>query len=86
VLGTNQWNDWVNHLSATNFITDSVGTSNITVNIKYFIQGDVDRTHSSRVFNGSGILISNAIFRGKFDVTIPNVFASGNQPLYVHIF
>ena len=83
VLGANQWNDWVNHLTATNFITDSVGTTNLTVNIKYFIQGDVDRTYSSRVWDGSGVLVAKAVFKGKLDVDIPNTYATGNQPLYV---
>jgi hypothetical protein len=83
VLGVNQWNDWTNHLSATNFITDSVGTTNLTVNIKYFIQGDVDRTYSSRVWNGLGQLVAKAIYKGNFNVDIPNAYASGSQPLYV---
>jgi len=83
VLGINQWNDWPNHISATNFITDSVGTTNLTVDIKYFIQGDVDRTYSSRVWNSSGILVAKAVFRGKLDIDIPNTVATGKQPVYV---
>ena len=83
VLGSTQWNDWPNHLTATNFITDSVGLTNKTVNIKYFIQGDVDRTYSSRVWNSSGVLVAKAVFKGKLDVEIPNTASSGNQPIYV---
>jgi len=83
VLGSTQWNDWPNHLTATNFITDSVGLVNKTVNIKYFIQGDVDRTYSSRVWNSSGVLVAKAVFKGKLDVEIPNTSATGSQPIYV---
>ncbi len=83
VLGSTQWNDWPNHLTATNFITDSVGLVNKTVNIKYFIQGDVDRTYSSRVWNSSGVLVAKAVFKGKLDVGIPNTSVAGNQPIYV---
>jgi hypothetical protein len=46
VLGQNQWSLWPSFLNTTNFITDSVGNENLVVNIKYFIQGDVDRTFS----------------------------------------
>jgi hypothetical protein len=83
VLGTNQWNEWSNYLTATNFITDTINTTNIVVNIKYFIQGDVDRTHSSRIWNKSGAIVANAVFKGRLDVDIPNTYAAGNQPLYV---
>jgi hypothetical protein len=83
VLGSNQWNDWNTYLTATNFITDSVGLTNIVTNIKYFIQGDVDRTYSSRVWNSSGVLVAKAVYKGDLDIDIPNTTASGNQPLYV---
>jgi len=83
VLGSTQWNDWPNHLTANNYITDSVGLVNKTVNIKYFIQGDVDRTYSSRVWNSSGVLVAKAVFKGKLDVEIPNTSATGSQPIYV---
>lgn len=83
VLGANQWNDWNTYLTATNYITDSVELTNIVSDIKYFIQGDVDRTYSSRVWNSSGVLVAKAVYKGKLDVDIPNTTASGNQPLYV---
>lgn len=83
VLGSNQWNNWNTYLSATNFITDSVGLTNLVVDIKYFIQGDVDRTYSSRVWNSSGVLVAKAVYKGDLDIDIPNTSATGNQPLYV---
>lgn len=83
-MGVNQWNDWPNYLTAYNYITDSIGTTNLTnVDIKYFILGDVDRTHSSPVYNSSGQLVTKAIFKGDLDVDIPNTMASVGQPVWV---
>jgi hypothetical protein len=83
VLGQNQWSLWPSFLNTTNFITDSVGNENLVVNIKYFIQGDVDRTFSSRVWDGNGQLVARAIYKGKLDINIPNTYSVGNPSLYV---
>jgi hypothetical protein len=83
ILSTNQWSLWANHVNGNNYIYDSVGTSNINVDIKYYILGDVDRTYSSPVLDAFGSPIVRAIYKGKFDVTIPNLSAPTGQPLYV---
>lgn len=82
VLGSNQWVDWVNYSDRGKYIYDSVGLVNLTVNIKYFILGDVDRSHSSPVYDASGNEVFAAIYRGKYDVSIPDVYSVGN-PMYV---
>ncbi len=62
---------------------DSVGLVNLTnVDIKYFVLGDVDRTHSSPVYNSSGVLVAAAVYKGDLGVDIPNTSSVG-QPLYV---
>jgi hypothetical protein len=81
-IGAQQWTSWVNYSSRTNFIYDSVTTENLTLDLKYFILGDVDRTHSSPVYDGSGNLVASARYNGTFDVTIPNTYAVG-QPMNV---
>ena len=81
VLGSNQWVDWISYSDRGTFIYDSVGLTNLTLDIKYFILGDVDRTHSSPVFNGTTEVFA-AIFKGQYDVNIPDVYSVG-QPMYV---
>lgn len=81
VLGSNQWVDWTSYSDRGTFIYDSVGLTNLTLDIKYFILGDVDRTHSSPVFNGTTEVFA-AIFKGQYDVNIPDVYSVG-QPMYV---
>ena len=81
VLGSNQWVDWVNYSNRGTFIYDSVGLTNLTLDIKYFILGDVDRTHSSPVFVGTTEVFA-AIYKGQYDVNIPDVYSVG-QPMYV---
>lgn len=83
VLGQNQWTLWPSFLNTTNYITDSVGNENLVVNIKYFIQGDVDRTFSSRVWDNNGNLVARAIYKGKLDINVPNTYSVGNPSLYV---
>jgi hypothetical protein len=84
-LGANQWNDWTSHLNGVTYIYDSVGTINLTnVDIKYFILGDVDRTHSSPVYNANGDLVARANYIGNMDVTIPNVTAPVGQAMYAN--
>jgi hypothetical protein len=81
VLGSNQWTDWVNYSNRGTFIYDSVGLTNLSLDIKYFVLGDVDRTHSSPVFNGTTEIFA-AIYKGQFDVNIPDVYSVG-EPMYV---
>jgi hypothetical protein len=83
VLGQNQWTSWPAFLDRTNFIYDSIGTSNLVVNLKYAIVGDVNRSHSSPVFdaNNQEVVAYNTI--GNLNVNIPNTFANVGEPLYV---
>lgn len=82
VLESVTWNTWQNYSNRGIIVVDSVGTTNLTLDLKYFILGDVDRTHSSPVFNSSGQEVTAAVFLGNFDVTIPNQFVVG-QPMIV---
>jgi len=83
VLGANQWNDWVTYINGVTYIYDSVGTVNLTgVDIKYFILGDVDRSHSSPVYDAGGGLIVGARYIGNLDISIPNVSAPTGQAMY----
>jgi hypothetical protein len=83
VLGQNQWLDWASYNNGITYIYDSVGTVNLTgVDIKYFILGDVDRSHSSPVYDAGGGLIVGARYIGNLDVNIPNVSASTGQAMY----
>ena len=85
VLGQNQWNDWASYINGVTYIYDSVGTVNLTgVDIKYFILGDVDRTHSSPVYDAGGALIVGARYIGTMDVTIPNASAPTGQAMYAN--
>lgn len=83
VLGANQWNNWSNYINRGNFIFDSVGTVNLTVDIKYFVLGDVDRTHSSPVFDANGNPVLAARYNGNLGVHVPDTYAGLGQPLYV---
>jgi hypothetical protein len=84
-LGVNQWNDWSSHINGVTYIYDSVGTVNLTgVDIKYFILGDADRTHSSPVYNANGDLVAAARYIGTLDVNIPNVTAPTGQAMYAN--
>ncbi len=82
VLGANQWTTWASYSNKGISVTDSVTTNNLTLDLKYFILGDVDRTHSSPVFNPAGVEVTAAIFGGNYGITIPNSYAVG-QPMYV---
>jgi hypothetical protein len=83
VLGQNQWSSWPAFLSRLDFVYDSIGTSNLIVNLKYAIKGDVNRSHSSPVFdaNNQEVVAYNTI--GNLNVNIPNTFANVGEPLYV---
>lgn len=81
VLGQNQWTEWQNHSNTGRYITVNVGLTNLSVDIKYFILGDVDRSHSSPVFNGTTEVLA-AVFKGQFDVNVSNSYAIGS-PMYV---
>ena len=81
-LSQTQWTDWANYSSRGTFVTDSVTTVNLSLDLKYFILGDVDRSHSSPVYNANGELVSATIYNGRYTVTIPNTYAVG-QPMNV---
>ena len=81
-LGANQWTSWTTYSSRQNFVLDSVITSNLSLDLKYFIQGDVDRSHSSPVYDANGNLVRGPIYTGRYDVNIPNSYAVG-QPMFV---
>jgi len=84
-IGTNQWNDWASYINGVTYVFDSVGTGNLTgVDIKYFILGDVDRTHSSPVYDAGGALVAAAKYIGTLDVNIPNVTAPTGQAMYAN--
>ena len=83
VWGANQWNDWVSFINRGNFIFDSVTTVNLSLDIKYFVLGDVDRSSSSPVYDANNNLIVGARYIGTMDVKIPDTYAGLNQPLYV---
>jgi hypothetical protein len=84
-LGVNQWNDWSGHINGVTHIFDSVGTVNLTgVDIKYFILGDVDRTHSSPVYDAGGALVARPNYIGNLDINIPNVTAPTGQAMYAN--
>lgn len=81
-LGANQWTSWTSYSTRQNFVLDTVITSNLTLDLKYYIQGDVDRSHSSPVYDGNGNLVRGAIYNGRYSVEIPNSYSVG-QPLFV---
>lgn len=84
-LDANQWNNWPSYINGITYIYDSVGTTNRTnVDIKYFILGDVDRTHSSPVYDANGNLIAAAKYIGTMDVSIPNVTVPNGQAIYAN--
>jgi hypothetical protein len=84
-IGVNQWNDWPSYINGVTYIYDSVGTVNLTgVDIKYFILGDVDRTHSSPVYNANGDLVARPNYIGTLNVSIPNVTAPTGQAMYAN--
>jgi len=85
VLDANQWNNWPSYINGVTHIYDSVGTTNLTnVDIKYFILGDVDRTHSSPVYDANGNLVAAAKYIGTMEVSIPNVTVPTGQAMYAN--
>lgn len=85
VLEANQWNNWSSYINGVNYVFDSVGTTNLTnVDIKYFILGDVDRTHSSPVFDAGGNAVASAKYTGTMDISIPNVTVQNGQAMYAN--
>lgn len=85
VLEANQWNNWTSYINGVTHVFDSVGTTNLTnVDIKYFILGDVDRTHSSPVYDANGNLVAAAKYIGTMDVSIPNVTVPNGQAMYAN--
>lgn len=84
-LDANQWNNWSSYINGVTFIYDSVGTTNLSnVDIKYFILGDVDRTHSSPVYDANGNLVAAAKYIGTMDINIPNVTVPNGQAMYAN--
>ena len=83
-IGANQWTSWASNTDKGLFVYDSIGTVNNTnVDIKYFLLGDVDRSHSSPVYNSQGQLVAKAIYRGDINVNIPDTYTNSSDPLYV---
>lgn len=83
VLGSSQWTDWVTYSDKGNFVLDSVGTTNLTLDIKYYVLGDVDRTHSSKVFDANGAEVVAALYKGTYNVNIPDTYAGVGQSMLV---
>jgi hypothetical protein len=81
-LGINQWSDWTTYNSRQNFVLDTVLTSNLSLDLKYYIQGDVDRSHSSPVYDANGNLVRGPVYTGRYSVNIPNSYSVG-QPMFV---
>jgi hypothetical protein len=82
VTVSSTWSTWSSYSNRGIIVTDSVGLTNLTLDLKYFILGDVDRTHSSPVFDAQGGEIMAANFSGNFNIDIPNQYVVG-QPMYV---
>jgi hypothetical protein len=83
-IGANQWTAWASNRDKGLFIYDSVTTVNsVNVDIKYMLLGDVDRSHSSPVFNAQGQLVARTIYRGDINVNIPDTYVNNSQPLFV---
>jgi hypothetical protein len=81
VLGVDQWTTWQNHSNKGIFLTTNVGTTNVSLDIKYFVLGDVDRSHSSPVFDGTTEVLAS-VYKGQLDVNISNTYSVGS-PMYV---
>lgn len=66
------------------YIYDSIATSSLAnIDIKYYILGDVDRSHSSPVINSQGQVIGGVSYKNNFTVDIPNTTVSAGQPMFV---
>ena len=72
VTAESQWTAWPAYLNRLDYIYDSVITSNLVVNLKYAIVGDVNRSHSSPVFDAAGQEILAGALAGVLNVDIPN--------------
>jgi len=77
VLSNTTWSTWASKSNRGIIVTDSVGTENLTLDLKYFILGDVDRTHSSPVFDGQGSEVLAYNFIGNMNIEIPNQYVVG---------
>jgi Secretion system C-terminal sorting domain len=83
VIGVNQWNNWMAYSDTGSYIYDSIATSSlINIDIKYYILGDVDRSHGSPVMNAQGQVVGVA-YKNKFSVDIPNTSVSAGQPMFL---
>jgi hypothetical protein len=83
VTGANQWSSWPAYLDRGDYIMDSIGTANQVIDIKYAIVGDVNRSHSSPVFDAVGQEVLAANIIGVMNVSVPDTYADLGQPLYV---
>jgi len=83
VLGSSQWTSWTSYSDKGTSITDSVGTVNLTLDLKYYILGDVDRTHSSKVYDAGGAEVTAALYRGIYNVNIPDTYAGIGESILV---
>lgn len=83
-IAANQWTAWANNRDKGLFVYDSVTTVNsVNIDIKYMLLGDVDRSHSSPVYNSQGQLVARTIYRGDINVNIPDTYVNNSQPLFV---
>lgn len=83
-IAANQWTAWSNNRDKGLFVYDSVTTVNsVNIDIKYMLLGDVDRSHSSPVYNSQGQLVARTIYRGDINVNIPDTYVNNSQPLFV---
>lgn len=82
-IGVNQWDNWMAYSDTGVYIYDSVATASLTnIDIKYFILGDVDRSHGSPVINAQGQAVGVA-YKNKFSVDIPNTSVPAGQPMFL---
>jgi hypothetical protein len=83
-VGVDQWGNWMAYVDTGRYIYDSIATSSLAnIDIKYYILGDVDRSHSSPVINSQGQVIGGVSYKNNFTVDIPNTTVSAGQPMFV---
>lgn len=83
VVGQNQWTAWPAYLARTDYIMDSIGTANQIIDIKYAVVGDVNRSHSSPVFDQAGQEILAANIIGTMNISVPDTYSEVGQPMFV---
>jgi hypothetical protein len=84
VLGVNQWDNWMAYVDTGAYIYDSIATSSLAdIDIKYYILGDVDRSHGSPVIDAQGQIVGGVAYKNNFTVDIPNTTVASGQPMFV---